>query len=173
MQGVLRVNQRNFEESFIDNPDGDQFQDIMILGMHDRNRSLHGDVVVVRLKERNQWVVRESLYEAWRNGYLNVPCDEDGQPLPIPPVKPEEATATDDVLVAQAVNFLPASLQQQVVNTKLSHNIPQPKNKRYNQVTFMKLGVQVKHQTFLSQFTYLLVLDGDASLETSATIAVK
>lgn len=140
---MIRVNQRNFEESFIDNPDGDQFHDIMILGMHDRNRALHGDVVVVRLKERNQWVVRESLYEAWRNGHLNVPCDEDGQPLPIPPVKAEETPSTDNLLVAQAVNILPATLQPQVVGSNLNTNIPQPKNKRYNQATFLKLGVQV------------------------------
>ena len=120
----------------------------MILGMHDRNRALHGDVVVVRLKERNQWVVRESLYEAWRNGQLNAPCDEDGQPLPIPPVKAEESTSVDDLLLAQAVNFLPSSLQQQVLSTNLNQNVAQPKNKRYTQSTFLKLGVQVKRELY-------------------------
>lgn len=57
LQGVLRVNQRNYEESFVDNPMSDEQQDILILGVHDRNRALHGDVVVVRIKDRDYWVV--------------------------------------------------------------------------------------------------------------------
>ncbi|OZC06512.1 hypothetical protein X798_06500 [Onchocerca flexuosa] len=57
IKGVLRVNQRNYEESFVDNPMGDEQQDILILGVHDRNRALHGDVVVVRIKDRNCWVL--------------------------------------------------------------------------------------------------------------------
>lgn len=42
----------------MDNPLGDDQQDILIVGVHDRNRALHGDVVVVRVKERINWVVR-------------------------------------------------------------------------------------------------------------------
>lgn len=45
----------------MDNPMGDEQQDILILGVHDRNRALHGDVVVVRIKDRNCWVVSYSL----------------------------------------------------------------------------------------------------------------
>ena len=54
---MLRVNVRNYEESFIDNPLGDSEQDILILGMHNRNRALHGDHVVVRIKDREHWIV--------------------------------------------------------------------------------------------------------------------
>lgn len=45
----------------MDNPMGDEQQDILILGVHDRNRALHGDVVVVRIKDRNCWVVSCTL----------------------------------------------------------------------------------------------------------------
>jgi hypothetical protein len=56
-KGHLHVNQRNFEEAYIDNPDGDDQLDIVLIGLHDRNRALHGDVVVVRIKERIRWIV--------------------------------------------------------------------------------------------------------------------
>ncbi|VDM60308.1 unnamed protein product [Angiostrongylus costaricensis] len=45
LQGSIRINQRRFEEAFINNPDGSDFTDIAILGMKDRNRALHGDIV--------------------------------------------------------------------------------------------------------------------------------
>lgn len=51
------MNQRNYEESYVDHPDGDDQLDLLILGVHDRNRALHGDVVIVRIKERMNWVV--------------------------------------------------------------------------------------------------------------------
>ncbi|VDN87087.1 unnamed protein product [Brugia pahangi] len=87
IKGILRVNQRNYEESFVDNPMGDEQQDILILGVHDRNRALHGDIVVVRIKDRNCWVVRDALYEAWRGGNLKASVDDNGKPLTIPPIK--------------------------------------------------------------------------------------
>lgn len=90
VQGALRVNQRNYEESYIDNPEGDDQLDLLILGIHDRNRALHGDVVVVRVKDRENWVVRDNLYQAWRNGQLHVEKDDNGQPLTIPPVQPAD-----------------------------------------------------------------------------------
>ena len=51
------MNQRNYEESYIDNPEGNDQADLLILGIHDRNRALHGDVVVVRVKGREDWLV--------------------------------------------------------------------------------------------------------------------
>lgn len=86
IQGSLRVNQRNFEESYIDNPEGNDQMDLLIYGLQDRNRALHGDVVVVRIKQRNQWIVRENLYNAWRHNELKATCDDDGKPLTVPPV---------------------------------------------------------------------------------------
>lgn len=57
VQGQFRINQRNYEEAFINNPEGTEFPDIAILGMQDRNRALHGDVVAVSVKPRFSWVV--------------------------------------------------------------------------------------------------------------------
>ncbi|KAH7728718.1 RNB-like protein [Aphelenchoides avenae] len=85
IKGTMRVNQRNYDEAYIDNPEGDDQMGILIRGLRDRNRALHGDVVVVRLKDRSQWVVRDSLHEAWRNGELNVPCDYNEPPMTVLP----------------------------------------------------------------------------------------
>lgn len=41
----------------MDNPEGDDQADLLILGVHDRNRALQSDVVVVRIKSRENWVV--------------------------------------------------------------------------------------------------------------------
>ncbi|KAK6752619.1 hypothetical protein RB195_003811 [Necator americanus] len=79
LKGVIRINQRKYEEAFINNPDGTDHADIAILGMPDRNRALHGDVVAVRLKPRASWVVNEEQYKAWKResclektGYLST-----------------------------------------------------------------------------------------------------
>ncbi|KAL7071884.1 hypothetical protein ACQ4LE_009010 [Meloidogyne hapla] len=65
IQGTLRVNQRNTEQCFVDNPDGDGHNELLILGQKDRNRGLHGDLVAVKLKEKEFWF----LHEAYRAKY--------------------------------------------------------------------------------------------------------
>ncbi|KAH7719829.1 RNB-like protein [Aphelenchoides avenae] len=92
IQGVLRINQRNLEEAYIDNPMGDDQQGILISGMRDRNRALHGDVVVVRLKDRSQWVVRNAVYQEWRREQ----GDGDDQPAAIPTVVDDEGNCNDE-----------------------------------------------------------------------------
>lgn len=57
-------------------------------------------MIVVRIKERNQWVVRDALYEAWRSGQLNVPCDDNGQPITIPPVKSDVDSDDEQAKIA-------------------------------------------------------------------------
>ncbi|KAJ1352010.1 hypothetical protein KIN20_008197 [Parelaphostrongylus tenuis] len=57
---------RKFEEAFIDNPDGSEYSDIAILGMRDRNRALHGDMVAFRIKPRSNWVVPDIDYQEWK-----------------------------------------------------------------------------------------------------------
>lgn len=48
-------------QCFVDNPDSDQEQtDILILGTTDRNRALNGDIVILRLKPRDDWFIHES-----------------------------------------------------------------------------------------------------------------
>ena len=90
-QGILRINQRSYEDAYIDNPDGDDQLDILILGLKNRNRALHGDMVVCRINKRSDWVVRDVLYEAWCDGRLDEKFDEDGRPISIPPKKIEES----------------------------------------------------------------------------------
>ncbi|KJH48078.1 RNB-like protein [Dictyocaulus viviparus] len=68
LKGAIRINQKKFEEAFIDNPDGDEFSDIAILGMPDRNRALQGDIVAFRIKPRCFWVVKDKAYLAWKQG---------------------------------------------------------------------------------------------------------
>ncbi|VDL71916.1 unnamed protein product [Nippostrongylus brasiliensis] len=66
LKGAFRINPRNHEEAFINNPDGTDFTDIAVLGTKDRNRALHGDVVAIRIKPRASWVVNEEAYKGWR-----------------------------------------------------------------------------------------------------------
>ncbi|XP_063965858.1 DIS3-like exonuclease 2 [Lytechinus pictus] len=47
VKGTLRINPKNFEEAYIDSPDGGA--DIFIDGLHARNRALQGDVVAVQI----------------------------------------------------------------------------------------------------------------------------
>ncbi|VDD94034.1 unnamed protein product [Enterobius vermicularis] len=58
-ESTLRINQRRYEEGFVDNPEGEEEADILIYGLHDRNRALQGDVVIFRIKERCDWAVVE------------------------------------------------------------------------------------------------------------------
>ncbi|XP_030837613.1 DIS3-like exonuclease 2 [Strongylocentrotus purpuratus] len=47
VKGTLRINPKNFEEAYLDSPDGGS--DIFINGVHARNRALQGDVVAVQI----------------------------------------------------------------------------------------------------------------------------
>lgn len=96
------MNQRNYEEAYIDQ------HDVLILGVHDRNRALNGDVVVLRLKERNDWMVRDSLYQAWRSGTLNILYDDNGQLISVPPIKFPNQHVIDEKLPGEIfqVNIL-------------------------------------------------------------------
>ncbi|CAK5092233.1 unnamed protein product [Meloidogyne enterolobii] len=69
IEGILRVNQRNTEQCFVDNPDGDAHNELLILGPQDRNRGLHGDLVAVKLKSKEFWF----LHEAYRAKYKLSP----------------------------------------------------------------------------------------------------
>ncbi|GFG38066.1 hypothetical protein Cfor_10644 [Coptotermes formosanus] len=59
IKGVIRINQRNYREAYINSPDKDQ--DIMIEGMRNRNRALERDEVAVRLNPRPEWKVRDTF----------------------------------------------------------------------------------------------------------------
>jgi len=56
LKGVVRINVKNYEEAYIADSD-EESNDIFINGIIDRNRALHGDTVVIRLKDRQNWRV--------------------------------------------------------------------------------------------------------------------
>uniref|UniRef100_A0A0N5C333 RNB domain-containing protein n=1 Tax=Strongyloides papillosus TaxID=174720 RepID=A0A0N5C333_STREA len=111
VSGIIRVNQKNYEESYIDNPEGDDQIDVLILGLHDRNRALHGDNVIVKYKDRMNWVIRENLYQSWREGKLGNVLDDDGQPISIPPVTEINLPKSemDDLL-----DFMPSAFRSHI-----------------------------------------------------------
>ncbi|WKX92879.1 hypothetical protein Q1695_010704 [Nippostrongylus brasiliensis] len=137
LKGSLCVNQRNYEESYVDNPDGDDQLDLLILGVHDRNRALHGDVVIVRIKERMNWVIRENLYQAWRAGHLNVTREDNGQPITIPPV----AVPKPDDLVEVSIGGL---TDPHIRKANLSLTIPPNKDRKYSRQTMVIIGAQLE-----------------------------
>lgn len=55
IKGVIRINQRNYKEAYVNSPDKDQ--DIMIEGMRNRNRALERDVVAIRLNPESEWKI--------------------------------------------------------------------------------------------------------------------
>lgn len=63
VEGVLRINPRNYEDSFISAPDSQM--DIYIGGLHDRNRALNGDVVAVQIKPQEEWKILWDRIELW------------------------------------------------------------------------------------------------------------
>ncbi|CAI4221259.1 unnamed protein product [Auanema sp. JU1783] len=138
IKGALRVNQRNYEESYIDNPDGDDQMDLLILGLQDRNRALHGDIVVVKIKPRQFWVVRENLYQAWRSGQLDVSRDDNGLPLTIPPVQEDDTTDSVD-LVLGGISDLKLS------KSDLKASIPVSPENKYNREEMVLIGAQLEH----------------------------
>lgn len=58
-KGFVRINQRNFREAYISNPDGSR--DILIDGVKDRNRALEGDEVVVFILPPSVWRTHEGV----------------------------------------------------------------------------------------------------------------
>ncbi|CAG9539807.1 unnamed protein product [Cercopithifilaria johnstoni] len=141
IKGVLRVNQRNYEESFVDNPMGDEQQDILILGVHDRNRALHSDVVVVRIKDRNCWVVRDALYEAWRGGNLKARVDDNGQPLTIPPIKRSDYEI--ELSPAELLD-LPTCVDKCISSEKLKEDVPVTRNRRYSREQMLCIAAKLE-----------------------------
>ncbi|XP_047113622.1 DIS3-like exonuclease 2 [Schistocerca piceifrons] len=58
IKGIIRINQRNYKESYISNPDGQM--DILISGVQKRNRALEGDEVVVKLEQSSEWKLQSN-----------------------------------------------------------------------------------------------------------------
>ncbi|XP_054159882.1 DIS3-like exonuclease 2 [Oppia nitens] len=73
VEGVLRINPRNYTDAYISAPEGGL--DIYVGGMIDRNRSLNGDKVAVKLNECKDWKI---LYDTLRVNYHEWGQDLEG-----------------------------------------------------------------------------------------------
>jgi len=62
VEGVLRINQKSYEDAFICSPDTGQ-QDIYIRGVQARSRALNGDIVVVQLDQPGEWKVNHDVVQ--------------------------------------------------------------------------------------------------------------
>eukprot|EP00092_Neocalanus_flemingeri_P038908 GFUD01042357.1.p1 GENE.GFUD01042357.1~~GFUD01042357.1.p1 ORF type:complete len:1022 (-),score=322.61 GFUD01042357.1:47-3049(-) len=62
VEGVLRINQKSYEDAFICSPDTGQ-QDIYIKGVQARSRALNGDLVVVQLDQPGEWKVNHEMVQ--------------------------------------------------------------------------------------------------------------
>ncbi|CAJ0961611.1 unnamed protein product, partial [Mesorhabditis belari] len=128
VEGVLRVNQRNYEESYIDNPEGDL--DLLILGVHDRNRALHGDLVVVRIKERENWVVLEGPYKAWRESHQS-----------------KEANKEEKKIVEQNESSMFNVTGLSVSASSLTEPVPISQSMCYSRTNLIRVAVQMEMAT--------------------------
>ncbi|XP_034236613.1 DIS3-like exonuclease 2 [Thrips palmi] len=61
VKGFIRINQRNYREAYISNPDGTK--DILIDGVKDRNRAFEGDEVVVLILPQSTWKQHEGALQ--------------------------------------------------------------------------------------------------------------
>ena len=62
LQGILRVNPRNYREAYLPSPNPRQ-PDILIPDVLRRNRALNGDEVYVDLLQEEEWVVQVDRLE--------------------------------------------------------------------------------------------------------------
>lgn len=132
----------------------------MILGLRDRSHAQEGDTVVAQVKPRMNWIVREEEYSKWINGTLDLPCDEDGHPLTIPPVKNHVAM---DEETKRATEFLPKGVQKRVKLNKVHEPVPANKAKVYSREEFLRMGIQVclktkTHQYFKNSLSFLKIV---------------
>ncbi|CAI5446357.1 unnamed protein product [Caenorhabditis angaria] len=63
-KGSIRINPKNYQECFLDNPKGTIFPDVLCAGQ-DRNRAMHGDIVLVKYKNRLDFLINFGEYLKW------------------------------------------------------------------------------------------------------------
>lgn len=98
IQGVLRINPKKFHEAFIPSPDGDR--DIFIDGVVARNRSLNGDLVVVKLLPEEQWkVIKPESNDKETEGAYELYLPEELCGSPLPQQSPKGYSESPDVII--------------------------------------------------------------------------
>ncbi|KAL3189276.1 hypothetical protein MRX96_002945 [Rhipicephalus microplus] len=116
VEGVLRINPRNYEDSFISAPDSQM--DIYIGGLHDRNRALNGDLVAVKIKPQEEWKILWDRIHLWEkktgqsihdvllsnNSSIDSPVEEDEklEEQPSDPLLEEDFVDGDELLESSA-----------------------------------------------------------------------
>jgi len=67
LQGTIRINPKSYEDGFLCTPDNTS--DIYIRGIRDRNRALHGDLVILEVNPVSQWnVLHSNIQDYLDNG---------------------------------------------------------------------------------------------------------
>ncbi|GBM82735.1 DIS3-like exonuclease 2 [Araneus ventricosus] len=85
IEGALRINPRNYEDAYVNSPDGKM--DIYIGGMQDRNRALAGDIVVVQINPKQEWKVLCDAIKDYQEKTGESIADTVCVPIPSPPCK--------------------------------------------------------------------------------------
>ncbi|CAL1301213.1 unnamed protein product [Larinioides sclopetarius] len=85
IEGALRINPRNYEDAYVNSPDGKM--DIYIGGMQDRNRALAGDIVVVQINPKQEWKVLCDAIKDYQEKTGESVADTVCVPIPSPPCK--------------------------------------------------------------------------------------
>ncbi|KAH9392613.1 DIS3-like exonuclease 2 [Tyrophagus putrescentiae] len=79
VEGILRINPKNYNDAYISAPDGGL--DIFIGGLYDRNRALNGDLVAVKLNDVDKWTLFPSSINAhwdeWKADFEKVLAKEE------------------------------------------------------------------------------------------------
>ncbi|GFV58149.1 DIS3-like exonuclease 2 [Trichonephila clavipes] len=85
IEGALRINPRNYEDAYVNSPDGKM--DIYIGGMQNRNRALAGDIVVVQINPKQEWKVLCDAIKDYQEKSGESIADTICVPVPSPPCK--------------------------------------------------------------------------------------
>jgi len=102
IEGVIRINQKSYEDAFICSPDTGQ-QDIYIKGVQARCRALNGDVVVVQLDQPGEWKVNHEMVQDFldRKG-----TEEDTKVLMEAAVVNVKQEVTDDAVKVNSIKYI-------------------------------------------------------------------
>ncbi|UXI15623.1 sulfhydryl oxidase 1-like [Sarcoptes scabiei] len=78
IEGILRINPRNYNDAYISAPD--QGLDIYIKSLIDRNRALNGDTVAVKLYDAKEWTISytdiDLNWDKWKRDFDTILSEE-------------------------------------------------------------------------------------------------
>jgi exoribonuclease R len=144
IDGKIRINQRNYEDAFVNDPNGGS--DLYICGLKDRNRALNHDIVALKVKEKYYWKILDPFKEIIRR--IVVEYDESAGAVQQKneSLTRKESTSGDETLIETGkkdlTDLAPSSYSNQDLLNKLDNNwfqrtavvvgIIEKKNNRYS-----------------------------------------